>query len=450
MSDILTLDAACWGSLEHRLHALLGGAPGSALLSLTIDLGHRDTDWLDLQPATSEFCYWARAWQGIYRLGLGRAVVCASAGPARLAALQAAYAGMVQHWRHDDGGTDAEPIACLGFAFDDENTDPLPNAQLGVPAVLLYRHGRKSRVTFSTTAREATQAVDRWRRLLLGHKDDTLSASPPGSDQMIARRAWAARVAAAMASIERGELEKVVLSRSQRLSLERPMATAALLRRLVARQPNATLYAFANSQTTFLGASPEQLVGLAGRTLRADALAGTGWNAQPLDAEKNRHEQALVVEAMRAALHPLCGDLLVPDTPEVMELHGLRHLLTPITGTLVPGNTLFDLISALHPTPAVGGWPRAAARDWLRQHHEKRRGWYSGGIGWIDRDGDGEVVVGLRSALIEGQRIELAAGAGIVAGSNADQEFAETDAKFGTMLDALLAMEQGHRRTGTQ
>ena len=450
MNTLLTLDSTDWKALASRLGALQDGAPGSALLSLSLDLGNNDTDWLDLQPQTPEFCYWARPEQGLYRLGLGRAVVCTSAGPARLTALQAAHTGMLQHWRHDDGGCGNVPIACLGFAFDDDGSDPLPNAQLGVPSILLSRQEGRNRVTFSTTAREAKDALNRWRTLLAGDNGTDTALPVAGGDRTLARRAWSARVAAAIASIASGELDKVVLSRTQHLTLERPITPGALLRRLIERQPAATVFAIGNRHAIFLGASPEQLVGLDGREVRADALAGTGWAAHPLHADKNRREQALVVDAVREALVPLCATLEVPQMPQVMVLQGLRHLLTPITGTLLPEKTLFDLIAALHPTPAVGGWPTAAAAEWLRQHHEKRRGWYGGGIGWIDGTGNGEIAVGLRCALIEGMRVELAAGAGIVAGSDADQEFDETEAKFATMLDALHLRETAPCRTGTR
>jgi isochorismate synthase EntC len=107
--------------------------------------------------------------------------------------------------------------------------------------------------------------------------------------------------------------------------------------------------------------------------------------------------------------------------------------------------TIFDLLRAVHPTPAVGGFPTAAALDWLAAHGERRSGWYSGGFGSVRPNGDGEFSVALRSALIEGSRLELQAGAGIVAGSDPAQELAETEAKFGTLLAALAAQHTAPR-----
>lgn len=128
----------------------------------------------------------------------------------------------------------------------------------------------------------------------------------------------------------------------------------------------------------------------------------------------------------------------------------LSHLRNKISVHVRPGCSLFDLIASLHPTPAVGGWPTADARDWLKRHGEVRTAWYSGGFGWLDSAGNGDIAVALRSALIDGDRIELQAGAGIVAGSQALTELAETEAKFGTLLDALLDRDADTRATGTE
>lgn len=455
MNAIVRIDPARAAILGERLAALRQRAPGGALLSITLDLGTTPTDWLDRAPRTADYCYWARPTRAGYCLGLGRAVACTSAGPARLTALQAAYDGMVREWLHDGDDGCSEPVACLGFAFDDDGGAPLPSAQIWVPAVLLRRHGERSTATFTTAARDSADAPMHWLALLDavaegGATEVHAPETTGGSGSPLAQRAWAARVDAALAAIAAGEIDKVVLSRTRRLTLPTPPSPVRLLRTLTQLQPESTTYAIGTPSATFLGATPERLVSRRGVTVRADALAGTAWSDTPLDVGKNAHEQALVVRAIREALAPLCAALDVPEAPQVLELRHLRHLFSPIRGQLRDGVTLFDLIAALHPTPAVGGWPIVRACDWLRHHHERRRGWYTGGIGWIDRGGDGELAVGLRSALIEGRNVELAAGAGIVAGSSAALEFDETEAKLATMLRALQTGSDADRRTGTR
>ncbi|MFA7293379.1 MAG: isochorismate synthase [Rhodocyclaceae bacterium] len=453
MRPVLELTGQQCRELQQRLARLAADAPGGALLSVTLDLGADNTehgdDWLERQPRSAETCYWARPQRGEYRLGIGRAVVCTSAGPARFTALQAAHAGMAPSWRHDDGGSSFEPVACLGFAFDEESTGELPNAQLGVAAVLLSTARGRRQATFTTPMRDAAGALERWQALLQSAPTGTAFAGAGTlPDTSLAARAWQARVAAALAAIEAGEVDKLVLSRSLRLAMPQAIAPVALLRRLVRSHPESTVFAVSNSHGTFLGATPEQLVGLSAGQVRADALAGTAWAGQPLAIEKNTHEQQLVVEAIRQALAPLCARLQLPPEPQVLQLRDLQHLWTPVSGEVRAGIGLFDLIARLHPTPAVGGWPSAAACEWLRRNGEKRPGWYAGGIGWIDRQGNGEVAVALRCCLLTPGRIELSAGAGIVAGSQPEHEFGETGAKLATMLGALRA-DKLNTKTGT-
>jgi isochorismate synthase len=228
------------------------------------------------------------------------------------------------------------------------------------------------------------------------------------------------------------------------------MLCGALLRRLQHHHGESTIYAIGTSRGFFCGATPERLVALRNDEVHTDALAGTAWAGTSLAVEKNFREQRLVVESIRRALAPLCSTINVPETPEVMRLRDLQHLHTPIVGRTHPGVGLFDLLSRLHPTPAVGGWPRRAACDWLRRHDEQRPGWYAGGFGWIDRNGNGEVAVALRCGLLAAGCMELSAGAGIVTGSNADAEYEETDIKLQTMLAALRDEgEGGMLQTGT-
>lgn len=447
---LLNLAPTQLDDVAQRLARLAEGAPSGALLSVTLDLGVGTSDWLEHQPQSSETCYWARPQRGEYRLGIGRAVICSSAGPARFTALQAAHAGIAQHWRHDDGGCSGfEPVACLGFAFDEESSGELPNAQLGVASVLLSTSAGYRRATFTTPVRECSGAMARWCKLLAASPASP-ALNAPGSlpETTLAIRAWNARVAAALAAIDAGSIDKVVLSRSLRVALPKTLTPVTLLRRLLLH-PESTVFAVGNKHATFLGATPEQLVGLAGGKAHADALAGTAWSGQPLTIDKNTHEQQLVVEAIRQALAPLCTELQIPPTPAVLQLRDLQHLWTPVSGQVRAGIGLFDLISRLHPTPAVGGWPTAAASEWLRRNGERRPGWYGGGIGWVDRLGDGEVAVALRCGLMTAGSIALSAGAGIVAGSQPAHEFSETEAKLGTMLGALHA-DTACERTGTQ
>ena len=422
-------------ALLAQLQALAAGAPASAPLSLTLELGPRAADWLAALPASGQFWYQARPAQGLYRLGIGHALQVSSTGPNRFAALDNTFSGLASAWRHN-----APPVAFCGFAFDEQSQTPLANALLAIPAILLEAHQGRCQAILSTTAGKIAQAGAGWQKLLATparHADYRLL---PANDHALADRAWIARVRAALRDIGSEQIDKIVLARSRHLNADAPIPASRLLGALIEQQPDAMIYACGNGQSAFLGATPERLVRLAGRRLAADALAGTAWpGSLDLDAPKNRHEQALVTQAIVAALAKCC---VMPPRPGPVEIHAaghISHLRSRVTGITAPGITIFDLVRALHPTPAVGGFPGAAAASWLASHGEVRSGWYSGGFGTLDANGDGEFHVALRSALIDGKRIELHAGAGIVAGSDPEHELAETEAKIGTLLAALRA-----------
>jgi salicylate biosynthesis isochorismate synthase len=422
-------------ALPARLQALAGGAPASAPLSLTVELAPGITDWLAALPASGPFWYQARPAQELFRLGIGHALHVGSAGPNRFAALDNAFAGIAGAWRHN-----APPLAFCGFAFDEQNQTPLANALLAIPAIVLEAYQGRCRAILSTTAEKIPQAVAGWQKLLASPARHANYRLLPARAHALPDRAWIARVRAALRDIDSGQVDKIVLARSHHLEADAPIPASHLLGALIEQQPDAMIYACGNGPNTFLGATPERLVRLAGRQLEADALAGTAWpGSLALDAPKNRHEQALVTQAIVAALAKCCVALPRPGPVGIHAAGQISHLRSRITGIIAPGITIFDLIRALHPTPAVGGFPGAAAASWLARHGEARSGWYSGGFGTLGADGDGEFNVALRSALIDGKRIELHAGAGIVAGSDPEHELAETEAKIGTLLAALRA-----------
>jgi menaquinone-specific isochorismate synthase len=96
-------------------------------------------------------------------------------------------------------------------------------------------------------------------------------------------------------------------------------------------------------------------------------------------------------------------------------------------------------VGALHPTPAVGGTSRAAAQAFIEKAEGFDRGWYAGGLGWFDREGEGEFAINLRCGLLEGTRAHVFAGAGIVEDSRPELELNETRLKLRPMLELLAA-----------
>lgn len=260
--------------------------------------------------------------------------------------------------------------------------------------------------------------------------------------------AWQAAVAAAVGEIRNNQYAKTVLARQRHIKLGPGWSREATLSALAERYPGCFVFQFGTSGATWLGASPERLVSLADGVARADSLAGScrrGANAeedrqlaeQLLADPKERDEHAFVVRAISQSLAPHTVLLEHPAEPAVMQLANIQHLHTPVLATVQPGTTIFDLVRAMHPTPAVGGWPRAQALDAIRRLEKMDRGWYAAPVGWLDFDGNGEFAVGLRSALITPGEATLFAGAGIVEESDPQREVAEIGLKFKPLEEAL-------------
>jgi menaquinone-specific isochorismate synthase len=182
--------------------------------------------------------------------------------------------------------------------------------------------------------------------------------------------------------------------------------------------------------------------------LETEALAGSirrGGSASEdaalgsalLHSEKDLREQREVLDDILTRLAPLGLKPEYPPQPHLRRLANVQHLHTPIRATLPENIQLLDVLAAMHPTPAVGGSPRDAAVRRIRELEGFPRGLYAGALGWINARGGGEFFVGIRSALVEGARARVYAGAGIVAGSTPEKEFAETELKFKAMLDAF-------------
>src|SRR5262249_41625841 len=148
-------------------------------------------------------------------------------------------------------------------------------------------------------------------------------------------------------------------------------------------------------------------------------------------------EQAYVVEQIGEALRPLADGLTVSGRPRARQVGNIYHLETPISANLREDVEITDVIEALHPTPAVGGLPMREAADWSTAHEAAPRGWYAGGVGWLDANGDGTIAVAIRSGVVTDDRAYIYTGAGIVDASDPDAEYEETALKQGAFLRAL-------------
>ena len=263
---------------------------------------------------------------------------------------------------------------------------------------------------------------------------------------------YGALVADAVSGIRRGDFQKVVLART--VTLDRGIDVAAVLDRLRRRNPACAVFAVTAGESTFLGATPEELVTLDGPRLNTVALAGTAprsddpsaderFAAGLLTSVKNRAEHRFVVDGIIDALSGLGLVDPAPAEPGLMRLSRVQHLRTPITARVQrrrTGASDMDVLRAagvLHPTAAVGGAPTGAALEFIAGREGFQRGWYAAPVGWCDLDGNGEMGVALRCALTGPNATHLFAGAGIVTDSDPDDELEETAMKLRALLDVI-------------
>jgi isochorismate synthase len=285
---------------------------------------------------------------------------------------------------------------------------------------------------------------------------------PLGIDAQPDEAAYLGAVESALKLIETGQLSKVVLARALRVRFSTVVEPTQLLAALACQEPKAHLFGVdLPGGETLIGASPELLLRRRGQVVTTNPLAGSiprGTDPvvdrrrahELLHSKKDRREHAAVVDAVRNALAPYCRTLLVPVRPSVTGTGRLWHLSSRLEGRLAdPAIDAMTLTAALHPTPAVCGTPTMAASAALGSLERVERGFYAGMTGWCDAKGDGEWALTLRCATVRGATVTVYAGAGIVSGSSPQAELAETQAKLGTILDALAIDGRGHAKRRT-
>jgi menaquinone-specific isochorismate synthase len=446
-------------SLELALHPPLP----DRTYSLTLPL--RELRLQRLPKLQTPWIYWSRPSDEHYRLGLGSALHFTAAGSERLHAVATTYRRLSASWdRQDPDNTAVQPQLFTGFAFAPDDPmqgvwEGLPNATLILPELLLQQQA--GLCSLCCTAAPAPNVdthrlLARWMELVR----ELIAAmaerpTPSGSKTSLplmasepSRGDWLQRVDSTKAEIGSGRMEKAVLTRQIRVRAERRLDPSRLMTSLDCLYPDSSLFALGQAGSTFVAASPERLMRLQGQHIDCDALAGTAPRAADenldqrlgqrlLEDAKSVHEHRLVVETIRAALHPICRRLQAVDTPVLKRLRGLQHLWTEVQGQLKPDQGFFESAARLHPTAAVNGAPSQEAGEWLSTNEPNPRGWYTGAGGWIDASGDGELAVLIRCALLQEREASLFAGAGITAGSDALAEYEETELKLATMLEAL-------------
>ena len=341
----------------------------------------------------------------------------------------------------------AGPIAIGGFAYrtDRDPSGPwsgFPALLLRVPALAVVRARGRTFVTWSTP--DAEQFLDiepsAARAPLARNLDVTPVRNPV---------AWAAAIDSAAARLRAGEASKVVLAREVVARGDGVMPAGMVARSLRSAYPSCFTYLITGADgTAFTGASPELLIRRAGSHAHSQPMAGSVARGGS-EAEDERLAEQLRSSAKDTAEHDVTSRFVVealrPFTrsvaarpPEVVRFTNIQHLATSVDAELsAPAADALELAAALHPTPAVGGWPRDAADRIIDDLESMERGWYAGAVGWTDGNGDGEFAVSLRCGLLWEDGARLYAGVGVMPDSDPARELEETDLKFRALLSAL-------------
>ncbi len=471
------------GAAEHELalalDATAGAVPGRTRMA-TVAIADLDPVALfaAAREADLEAALWLQPAEGTALVAVGRAWAVEPAGAQRFATAGHAWRELLAGAAL--GGLAADPgrlprgagpvlVGGLGFTGIEPAPDgawtPFGAASLVLPELAFARTADGAFLTASIAGDDDPadwNATRRWSGLAARARDlapapGALVARPAGAPLAITgeqpdRPAWDRLVGLFAGAVGRGRLDKVVLAR--RVVVRSPLELDPLnaLRRLAAAGPESTTFAFVRGGVTFLGATPERLARTEGRDFRTVALAGSAARgadeaedallaAALLASDKDREEHAVVVEMLRDALRPIVERLEVAPEPGILPLRHVQHLVTRIEGTLREESGILALAERLHPTPAVGGEPRAAALDLIAEHEGFDRGWYAGPVGWLGADGDGELMVALRCGLVDGRGATLFAGCGIVADSDPAREWEESRIKLRPVASALGRLE---------
>jgi menaquinone-specific isochorismate synthase len=395
---------------------------------------------LELLPEDAPVA-WLRRGEGI--VGWGVAAELRTSGAGR-------FKDAVDWWHQvtanavvrDDLGVPGSGLVSLGsFAFAD---DP-GTSVLIVPSVVVGRRGDRTWVT--VVGKDELSPLP----TLTSQPEPREPRNVTFADGSLSGAAWEAVVARAVARINAGELEKVVLARDLIATTDEPLDVRWPLRRL--GRDYEMCWTF--HVDGLFGATPELLVrrerGLVTSRVLAGTIRRTGDDDRDLAlaatlarSSKDLEEHEYAVRSVADALAPHCSSMNVPEAPFVLHLPNVMHLATDVAGVVpdTDSSTVLELAAALHPSAAVGGTPTPVATAMISEIEGMDRGRYAGPVGWMDASGDGEFGIALRSAEYHDGadgtgRVRLFAGCGIVADSDPASELAEAQAKFVPVRDAV-------------
>ena len=329
-------------------------------------------------------------------------------------------------------GPGTGPVAFASFTFDWD----VAGSRLVVPRHVL---GRRDGAAWLTSIGEDPPSVPSQLRL-----PEPVRVRYAGAS--VSEMAWLEAVAEAAGAVrdEGSDLAKVVLARDLRVWAAQDLDVRVLARRLAERFDGC--WTFVNAG--LVGATPELLVRRMADRVESIVLAGSAGRAAELDddkrlgesllaSHKDRVEHEIAVASVLERLSGVCDEVHADPQPSLLRLANVQHLATRIRAHLPQAMPAMRLAGYLHPTAAVCGTSRGTAMQRIRGTEGMDRGRYSGPVGWVDADGNGEFGIALRCAEVNQNTARLFSGAGIVGESLPEAELEETRLKLRAMQSAL-------------
>ncbi len=408
-------------SSQVRCSEYLSAAPASHLI-----------DWLDAQPIFPKFYWQSRDGQEeVVALGVQTSFSEPGIAYGMLAPKQRIWGG-----RGFDGAF--EPQGTGDYFF--------------LPSVELMRKGERWQLTVNTNVdRQAAQntlaqLTTKIKTLECVRTHIISAVQSPSFPQ------WQELLQNALHTIANGGMQKVVLARETRLTLATQVSAAQFLKDSIGANLNSYHFLLAfDANNAFIGSPPERLYRREQRQLMTEALAGTiGRGTTPQEDaqlslwlsqdEKNIKENQFVVDDILERLAPISRHIEVEPKATLVKLRKVQHLRRLISAHINDEVNGVQLLGALQPTAAVAGLPRAAALAFIHQFEPFERRWYAGSMGYISHE-QAEFCVAIRCALFRDGGLSLYAGAGIIPGSVATEEWQELDKKTATLLSLLTDNE---------
>lgn len=259
---------------------------------------------------------------------------------------------------------------------------------------------------------------------------------------------WYNNVNKGLTYLDQGILEKVVLARQTEFTIVDSCQPEHLLSLIQKEQNCSFQFCFQlDRDKAFIGSTPERLYWRQSSQIQTEAIAGTrprgasyqednNFAKELLSSPKEIREHKLVLKGLQETLSTLCHQVNIAEDPNLLRLNQVQHLYSHCSGILNPEISDADIINQLHPTPAVGGYPRQKALELIASLETFSRGFYASPIGWVALD-SAEFLVSIRSGLIQRNKLILFAGAGIISDSQPEAEWEELENKIRNFLQVV-------------